>query len=62
MKQVTDPKLYTGTHAHRFDKNGNGLGLLGRERIVKGKGTSPRVPYLGGPITDISEVTNALWK
>lgn len=31
---------YTGSHKHRFDEDGNGLGLAGRDSIAKG-GTNP---------------------
>ncbi|KAJ4458787.1 hypothetical protein PAPYR_5299 [Paratrimastix pyriformis] len=29
--KLTDPKLYTGTHVHRFDNEGHGRGLAGRD-------------------------------
>ena len=28
--KLTDPKLYTGAHKERFDKDGKGKGLAGR--------------------------------
>lgn len=38
--KLTDPKLYTGAHKHRFDpKTGQGKGLAGRDRCQKGTGT-----------------------
>jgi hypothetical protein len=36
--RLTDSSLYTGAHKHRFDRNGRGLGLKGRDRIMKGTG------------------------
>lgn len=33
--QLTDSSLYTGAHKHRFDANGNGRGLSGRDRVGK---------------------------
>ena len=37
--KLCDHKLYTGTHKHRFDNNGLGRGLAGRDRLKKGHGT-----------------------
>ena len=36
--RLTDHRLYTGTHVHRFDDQGRGKGLAGRDRIMKGFG------------------------
>eukprot|EP00759_Apiculatamorpha_spiralis_P046599 PhF_6_TR42896/c0_g1_i2/m.64994 len=36
--KLTNPKLYTGIHKHRFDRKGNGIGKSGRDVIPKGKG------------------------
>ncbi|AFZ81126.1 hypothetical protein BEWA_005340 [Theileria equi strain WA] len=33
FERLTDPKYYTGIHRQRFDENGNGRGLAGRENI-----------------------------
>jgi hypothetical protein len=45
FEKLTDPKEYTGHHKHRFDaETGQGLGLDGRDRNVKGVGTEPVVP------------------
>ena len=30
FEKLTDSKLYTGTHKHRFSNNGKGLGKQGR--------------------------------
>ena len=40
--KLTDPAHYTGTHRHRFDEDGRGRGLEGRDRVAKGGGTSRR--------------------
>ncbi|CAM9479112.1 unnamed protein product [Chrysoparadoxa australica] len=36
--RLTDPSQYNGTHKHRFDESGKGLGLAGRDSVSKGKG------------------------
>ncbi|KAF7458849.1 doublecortin [Cryptosporidium felis] len=36
--RLLDPKLYTGMHKYRFDKDGNGLGKAGREYLFKEDG------------------------
>ena len=38
---MTDTSLYTGSHKHRFDEEGKGKGLEGRDSIAKGKGMVP---------------------
>lgn len=35
---MTDTSKYTGSHKHRFDEEGKGRGLEGRDSIPKGKG------------------------
>ncbi len=37
--KLTDSKLYTGAHKARFDKDGKGRGLDGRDSLATGKGT-----------------------
>ena len=39
--RLTSVKTFTGTHKHRFDEEGHGLGLKGRDSIPKGKGFLP---------------------
>ena len=39
ISKLTDPQLYTGTHRHRFDKDGKGRGILGRDYVAKGDGS-----------------------
>ena len=36
--RLTDPDLYTGAHKHRFDRNGQGRGMSGRDSVTKGQG------------------------
>ena len=38
--RLTDPKLYTGSHVHRFDADGKGRGLAGRAEVVEFKGNT----------------------
>jgi len=40
VARLTDPKLYTGSHAHRFDASGKGRGLAGRTEVVEFKGNT----------------------
>lgn len=36
FSRLTNPKGFPGTHKHRFDSNGKGLGLAGRDYCPKG--------------------------
>jgi hypothetical protein len=60
--KLTDTSLYTGTHKHRFDEQGHGRGLAGRESIKKGAGYAtqgaPNVQsaYKGNTNTGTDEV------
>ena len=36
--RLTDSSQYTGAHKHRFDSEGRGRGLEGRDRIATGRG------------------------
>lgn len=38
--KLTDTSLYTGSHKERFNEDGTGRGMDGRDRIAKGKGSS----------------------
>ena len=38
VRRLTDPRLYTGSHRERFDEEGRGRGLEGREYIVDDSG------------------------
>jgi hypothetical protein len=44
FSRLTDSSQYTGTHKHRFDDNGNGRGLAGRDQAILTK--------------DLSQITN----
>jgi len=55
FERLTDTRGYTGTHKERFDENGNGLGLAGRDTGNKGGGTIPPV-YRGGNVTHLSQI------
>ena len=37
--KLTDTSMYTGASSHRFDKDGMGRGLTGRDRLHVGKGS-----------------------
>jgi hypothetical protein len=41
LGRLTDPALYTGAHKHRFDADGRGRGLEGRDSMPKGAGATP---------------------
>jgi Ca2+-binding EF-hand superfamily protein len=53
--KLTNPAHFTGSHKHRFDKHGNGLGLAGRDFVSKGRGTTPSRAN-AGEIQDISQI------
>ena len=40
VARLTDPKLYTGSHVHRFDADGKGRGLAGRAEVIEFKGNT----------------------
>ena len=40
VARLTDPKGYTGSHAHRFDADGKGRGLAGRAEVIEFKGNT----------------------
>lgn len=40
VSRLTDTKTYTGTHAHRFDEEGKGKGIVGRATVVEFKGNT----------------------
>ena len=56
--RLTDTSSYSGTHKHRFDADGQGRGLAGRDAVSKGGGIATvgtRSNYTGGtngPKTD----------
>ena len=59
--RLTDSSQYTGAHKHRFDKNGQGKGLAGRDRVMKGSGyvsarTHEGREYVGSTNTGTNQV------
>lgn len=46
--RLTDPSTYHGTHKERFNADGTGRGLAGRDSVAKGSGT------VGGRVGDLS--------
>ena len=47
--RLTDTSLYTGSHKHRFDAQGRGRGLEGRDRVAVGAGYVGTGLMYGGP-------------
>ncbi|OUM56847.1 hypothetical protein PIROE2DRAFT_18372, partial [Piromyces sp. E2] len=39
-ERLTDPSKYTGSHKERFDANGKGRGLAGRENLCINDGNT----------------------
>ena len=59
FERLTDSKLYTGHHKHRFDpETGEGLGLDGRESLSKGTGSILHVAVRpdGDKVTNIAQL------
>jgi hypothetical protein len=52
--RLTDSSGYTGSHKHRFDGQGNGRGMDGRDAIAKGSGT--KGVYRGGNVNSLSQI------
>jgi len=50
--KLTDASQYTGSHKERFDKEGKGKGLAGRDSLSKG-GVGA---YHGGAVNDLSQI------
>eukprot|EP01147_Barroeca_monosierra_P009975 gene9975-2150_t len=38
FQRLTDPSYFTGSHRYRFDTDGSGKGLYGRDSVAKGQG------------------------
>ena len=55
FEKLTDYRLFTGHHKHRFDKEGRGKGLAGRDSTAKGAGHSA-APYRGGNVHEIAQI------
>jgi hypothetical protein len=55
--RLTDSRLYTGHHKHRFDPStGEGRGLSGRDSLSKGSGSTVPRPGDNGRVADISQL------
>ncbi|KAL2918498.1 hypothetical protein HK105_201899 [Polyrhizophydium stewartii] len=52
--RLTDTKAYTGTHKERFNDDGSGRGLAGRDAVAKGSGTVG--VYRGGDVKSLSQI------
>jgi hypothetical protein len=51
--RLTDVKGYTGNHKHRFNADGTGRGLAGRDSVPKGANPGK---YRGGDVKDLSQI------
>ncbi len=51
--KLTDTSQYTGAHKHRFDGDGRGRGVAGRDVVAKGGSGK----YRGGAVSDLSQIT-----
>ena len=59
FERLTDAKLYTGHHKHRFDQEtGEGLGLDGRDSLSKGIGSISHVEIRpdGGKVLTVAQL------
>ena len=52
--RLTSVNTYTGTHKHRFNSDGTGKGLDGRDSVAKA--LSPYAKYRGGDVKDLSQI------
>ncbi|TPX65886.1 hypothetical protein CcCBS67573_g08005 [Chytriomyces confervae] len=52
--RLTDSSGYTGTHQHRFNADGSGRGLAGRDSAPLGKGGV--IQYRGGNVNSLSQI------
>lgn len=61
FNRLTDARLYTGHHRLRFDEQGHGRGLDGRDSVAKGRGYVPRgrkSSFIGNTNTRTDHVYN----
>lgn len=58
VSKLTDSRLYTGAHKHRFDEEGHGKGIAGRDSVSKGAGGGAG-KYHGGAVSDLSQITRS---
>lgn len=65
FERLTDTSAYTGTHKHRFDSQGRGRGISGRDAVAKGRGsargrrTATRA-YVGNTNTNTDQTFNSI--
>jgi hypothetical protein len=57
FSRLCNPSTYTGTHKYRFDHDGRGRGLAGRDSVCKGNGSVAPV-YHGGQVLDLGSICN----
>jgi hypothetical protein len=54
-QKLTSPLLYTGSHVHRFEADGRGRGLAGRDTVVRGGGTVG-IYREGQPVRELADM------
>ena len=56
--KLNDSTHFTGAHKHRFNRDGTGRGLAGRDRVFKGSGSLGHAPVavVGTVVHDISQL------
>ena len=57
--RLTDTSQYTGSHKHRFDAQGRGRGLQGRDRTAVGAGYVGTGLMYGGPKSTQKQYTGS---
>lgn len=55
FQKLTSPLLYTGSHVHRFEPDGRGRGLAGRDSVVRGGGTVG-IYREGQPVKELADM------
>lgn len=53
FQRLTDVGGYTGAHKERFNADGTGKGIAGRDAVPKGKAPGP---YRGGDVKELSQI------
>jgi len=56
-ERLTNSKNFTGSHRFRFDRDGRGRGIRGRDYIRKGSGSVPG-KYHGGTVHNLAVITD----
>ena len=59
--KLLDHRLFTGHHKHRFDDDGRGRGLDGRDYVMKGHGTFGITRYFPGADNSVDEPRRTPW-